>query len=252
MSETPTSLLVIGAGLPRTGTLSMKKALETIYSQPCYHGYELVTRKQCDIAKWQALVDEVLTTHSEGKIHRYLNELLVGYLAVTDVPSCALYKELMSIYPNAKVVLTVRDKNDWLASFRQVVMPKSDDPRKIHMDEGKRRAGIPIELDKLLADSLKLAFQKNDLDFDDDAILLECYEKHNKTLQENIPPTRLLVHRFGDGWEPLCRFLNMDVPANIPYPVYQLQDGWEPLCEFISMVILNGTSYTHNNDRERM
>ncbi|CAH8577105.1 unnamed protein product [Schistosoma mattheei] len=132
-----------------------------------------------------------------------------------------------------QVVLTVRDKNDWLASFRQVVMPKSDDPRKIHMDEGKRRAGIPIELDKLLADSLKLAFQKNDLDFDDDAILLECYEKHNKTLQENIPPTRLLVHRFGDGWEPLCRFLNMDVPANIPYPVANKQSDFQTLRELI-------------------
>ncbi|CAH8601770.1 unnamed protein product [Schistosoma bovis] len=233
MSETPTSLLVIGAGLPRTGTLSMKKALEIIYNQPCYHGYELVSRKQCDIAKWQMLVDEVRTTHNEGKIHRYLNELLVGYLAVTDVPSCTLYRELMSIYPNAKVVLTVRDKNDWLASFRQVVMPKSDDPRKIHMDEGKRRAGIPVELDKLLTDSLKLAFQKEDIDFDDDAMLLECYEKHNKTLQENIPPTSLLIHRFGDGWEPLCRFLNVDVPANIPYPEANKQSDLQRLRELI-------------------
>ncbi|VDO72182.1 unnamed protein product [Schistosoma margrebowiei] len=218
MSETRTTILVVAAGLPRTGTFSMKKALEIIYSQPCYHGYELVTRKQCDIDKWQTLVDEVRTTHCEEKIHRYLSMILIGYVAVTDVPSCALYKELMSIYPNAKVVLTVRDKNDWLASFRQVVMPKSDDPRKIHMVEAKRRAKIPVELDKLLTDSLKLAFQKEDIDFDDDAMLLECYDNHIKTLQENIPSERLLVHRLGDGWEPLCRFLNVDVPANKPYP----------------------------------
>ncbi|RTG81916.1 uncharacterized protein DC041_0002689 [Schistosoma bovis] len=83
--------------------MSLKKALEIIYSQPCYHGYELVTRKQCDIAKWQTLINEVRTTSCEGKIHRYLSEILVGYVAVTDVQSCALYRELMSIYPNAKV-----------------------------------------------------------------------------------------------------------------------------------------------------
>ncbi|XP_018652902.1 putative nad dependent epimerase/dehydratase [Schistosoma mansoni] len=233
MSETQTSLLVIGAGLSRTGTLSMKKALEIIYSQPCYHGFELVTRKQCDIAKWQTLVDEVRTTHCEEKIHRYLSEILVGYVAVTDVPSCAFYKELMSIYPNAKVVLTVRDKNDWLTSFRQVIMPKSDDPSKKQFEEAKRRAGVPVELDKLITDSMKLALQKDDLDFDDDVTLLECYEKHMKTFQENIPSERLLVHRFADGWEPLCRFLNVDIPANVPYPKTNQRSDLQKLSELL-------------------
>ncbi|CAH8601695.1 unnamed protein product [Schistosoma bovis] len=218
MSKTPSSISVIVTGLPRTGTTSMKKALEIIYNQPCYHGYELVTRKQCDIAKWQMLIDEVRTTRCEEKIHKCLSEMLVGYRSVGNIQVCWLYKELMTLYPDAKVVLTVRDKNDWLISLRQVVLPKSDDPRKIQMDEAKRRARIPVEFDKLLNDSLKLAFQKEDFDFDDDAMLLECYEKHNKTLQENIPSERLLVYHIGDGWEPLCRFLNVDVPANIPFP----------------------------------
>ncbi|VDP09081.1 unnamed protein product [Schistosoma mattheei] len=104
-------------------------------------------------------------------------------------------------------------------------MPKSDDPSKKHFEEAKRLAGVPVEWDKLLTDSLKLAFQKEDINFDDDTMLLECYEKHIETLQENIPPTRLLIHRLGDGWEPLCRFLNVDIPANIPYPkMNQLSD----------------------------
>ncbi|VDP42405.1 unnamed protein product [Schistosoma margrebowiei] len=218
MWESPTSLLVIGAGLPRTGTMSMKKALETIFSQPCYHGFEIMTGRQRDIPKWQMLVDEVRRTHREEKIHRYLSEILDCYVAVTDVPSCAFYRELMNIHPYAKVVITVRDKDDWLDSFRQVIMPKSDDPSKQQFEEAKRLAGVPIEWDKLLTDSLKLAFQKEDIDFDDDAMLLECYDNHIKTLQENIPSVRLLVHRLGDGWEPLCRFLNVDVPANKPYP----------------------------------
>ncbi|CAH8643679.1 unnamed protein product [Schistosoma rodhaini] len=233
MSETRTSLLVIGAGLPRSGTLSMKKALEILYSQPCYHGFELVTRKQCDIAKWRTLVDEVRTTRREEKIHRYLSEILVGYVAVTDVPSCAFYKELMSIYPNAKVVLTVRDKNDWLTSFRQVIMPKSDDPSKTQFEEAKRRAGVSVEVDKLTTDSMKLALQKDDLDFDDDAMLLECYVKHIKNFQENISFQRLLVHRFEDGWEPLCRFLNVDIPANVPYPKTNQRSDLQKISELL-------------------
>ena len=103
MSETQTSLFVIVAGLPRTGTTTMKKALEILYSQPCYHGYELVTRKQCDIAKWQTLVDEVRTTRCEEKIQRYLSEILNGYGSVVNTHACWLYKEMMTLYPNAKV-----------------------------------------------------------------------------------------------------------------------------------------------------
>ncbi|CAH8643707.1 unnamed protein product [Schistosoma rodhaini] len=233
MSETQTSLFVIVAGLPRTGTTTMKKTLEILYSQPCYHGYELVTRKQCDIAKWQTLVDEVRTTRCEEKIHRYLSEILNGYGSVVNTHACWLYKEMMTLYPNAKVVLTVRDKNDWLTSFREVFMPKSDDPRTKQMYEAKRRAGIPVELDRLVTDSLKLAFQNDDLDFDDDAMLLECYEKHMKTFRENIPSERLLVYQVADGWEPLCRFLNVDIPANITFPIVNHQSDLQKLRELM-------------------
>ncbi|CAI2731955.1 unnamed protein product [Schistosoma spindalis] len=112
-------------------------------------------------------------------------------------------------------------------------MPKSDDPSKKQFEEAKRLAGVPVEWDQLLTDSLKLAFQKNDIDFDDDAMLLECYEEHIKTLQENIPSTRLLVHRLGDGWEPLCRFLNVDIPTNIPYPKMNQRSDLIKLSELI-------------------
>ncbi|CAH8539137.1 unnamed protein product [Schistosoma turkestanicum] len=229
-----TSLLVIGAGLPRTGTLSMKKALELIYSQPCYHGYELVTTKQHDIAKWQMLADEVSSTHNEKKMHACLSEILSGYVGVVNTHSCWLFKEMMTLYPNAKVVLTTRDKYDWLISFRQVIQPKSDDPRKKHKDDAKRRAGIPVELDILINDSLKLAFRKDDLNFDDDEMLLACYEDFFKYVQQTVPSDRLLTYRIGDGWEPLCRFLNVDIPANIPFPETNQQSDLQKLREAVN------------------
>ncbi|CAH8601665.1 unnamed protein product [Schistosoma bovis] len=103
MMETSTTIQVIGAGLPRTGTNSMKKALEIIYSKPCYHMYEIIFKKQSDITKWQQLIDESnKTTLDKTKIYNGLNELLNGYVATTDLPSCAFYKELMTMYPDAK------------------------------------------------------------------------------------------------------------------------------------------------------
>ncbi|CAI2731954.1 unnamed protein product [Schistosoma spindalis] len=233
MSETPASISIIGGGLPRTGTTSMKKALEIIYTQPCYHGYELLARKQCDIPKWQMLADEVRTTHCEEKMHKCLSEMLVGYGSVINTHVCWLYKELMTLYPNAKVIITVRDKNDWLTSFREVVIPKSNDPRSKQMYEAKRRAGIPVELDKLIIDSTKLALQNYDIDLDDDAMLLEYYEKHIKTFQENIPSERLLIYHLGDGWEPLCKFLNVNVPVNIPYPEVNYQSDIQKIRELV-------------------
>ncbi|CAH8613894.1 unnamed protein product [Schistosoma haematobium] len=218
-STTSTTIQVIGAGLPRTGTNSMKKALEIIYSKPCYHMYEIIFKKQSDISIWQQLIDEThKTTSDKRKIYNGLNELLNGYIATTDLPSCSFYKELMTMYPNAKVLLTIRDKYDWLYSLRKVVLPKSTDPWKLKIEEGDQVLGIDSNFYKMSEDSLKFAFQKNHINLDDDEILLECYDEYNRLVQEIVPPERLLIHHLGDGWESLCQFLNVDIPNGISYP----------------------------------
>ncbi|KAH8874607.1 sulfotransferase oxamniquine resistance [Schistosoma japonicum] len=221
MSQLQTSLTVIGAGLPRTGTLSMKKALETIYCQPCYHMYEIILKKQYDISKWQTLLDikQSKTTSNEILIiQNSLKEILNGYIAVTDLPACGFYRELMTMYPNAKVILTIRDRNDWLRSFRKVVLPRTNDTYKEEVDKVNRILGLNTEFDKMNMDSLKFIFQNNQIDFDDDNNLLECYDEYNKTVQEIVPSERLLVHKLGDGWKPLCQFLNVNIPIGIDYP----------------------------------
>ncbi|CAH8539100.1 unnamed protein product [Schistosoma turkestanicum] len=218
-STTTTSLLVIGAGLPRTGTKSMKQALEILYSKPCYHMVEIVTKKHDDIEKWQKLFDEAFQTiPNESVIRRGLMEILNGYGAVTDVPACGFYQELMNIYPDAKVVLTIRDKYDWLSSVRHSVMPKSNDPQKQTFDDAKQALSFGQEAEKMIMSSLKQTFHKYDLNIDDDQFLLTCFDEYNKRVQETVPPERLLIHKFGDGWEPLCKFLNMDIPNGVVYP----------------------------------
>ncbi|CAI2731953.1 unnamed protein product [Schistosoma spindalis] len=239
-TTTTTTIKVISAGLPRTGTNSMKKALEIIYSKPCYHMYEIIFKRQSDISKWQQLIDEKHKPISDKtKIYNGLNELLNGYVATTDLPSCGFYKELMNMYPNAKVVLTIRDKYDWLYSLRKVVLPRSTDPWKFKIEEGDKVLGLNSEFYKMSEDSLKLAFENYYINLDDDHILLKYYDQYNQLIQKIVPSERLLIHNLGDGWEPLCKFLNVDIPAGISYPClnshYRMTQLTEQLIEHKSL-----------------
>ncbi|VDP25870.1 unnamed protein product [Schistosoma curassoni] len=115
-------------------------------------------------------------------IQRGLSEIWDGYVTVSDVPACAIYRELMSTYPDAKVLLTIRDKYDWLYSLRKVVLPKSTDPWKLKIEEGDQVLGIDSNFYKMSQDSLKFAFQKNHINLDDDQILVECYDEYNRNV----------------------------------------------------------------------
>ncbi|KAK4468847.1 hypothetical protein MN116_008012 [Schistosoma mekongi] len=223
MSKLSTSLSVIGAGLPRTGTLSMKNALEIIYCQPCYHMYEIIFNKQDDIKRWQTILNMKLSRTSSSSsndviIENSLKEILNGYIAVTDMPACGFYRELMTIYPNAKIILTIRDRYDWLKSFRKVVLPRTYDTYKEDIDKANRILGLNIDFDQMNIDSLKFLFHNQYINFDNDDHLLECYDEYNRQVQQIVPIERLLVHQFSDGWKTLCQFLNVNIPDNIMYP----------------------------------
>ncbi|CAH8643654.1 unnamed protein product [Schistosoma rodhaini] len=208
-----TTINVIGAGLPRTGTSSLKMALEILFHQPCYHITETVTKNYYDIGRWQKLLNEVQKINlNETMIYEGLNEILNGYTSVTDIPACGFYKELM------RVVLTIRDKNDWLSSLRQTIIPKTNHSHTLVVDKVKQILGLDEDFVKMAFDSLKFAFRKREIDFDDDTVLLECYDEYNEMVVDSVPSKRLLVHKLGDGWEPLCKFLNVNVPHCIPYP----------------------------------
>ncbi|XP_018652904.1 hypothetical protein Smp_089380 [Schistosoma mansoni] len=103
--STTTTINVIGAGLPRTGTSSLKMALEILFHQPCYHIIETVTKNYYDVGRWQQLLNEVQKINSnDTMIYEGLNEILDGYTSVTDIPACGFYKELMRVYPYSKVL----------------------------------------------------------------------------------------------------------------------------------------------------
>ncbi|KAF5405543.1 Cell wall integrity and stress response component 1 [Paragonimus heterotremus] len=209
-------LLVIGAGFGRTGTKSLKTALEIIYGQPCYHMTELLTHHKDDSRKWIE-VDRLVSESKDGKIDpRLFYEIFDGYRCTVDFPSCSYYPQLMQVYPQAKVVLTVRDKHSWLQSVRATILPRRDLRRS---DWADRMMIAYLNGHDFLTMHF-IMWERTlgqSVDTLDDEMVLTAYDRWIDRVKQIVPADRLLVFQVKDGWEPLCKFLNVPVP-NQPFP----------------------------------
>lgn len=193
------ALDVIGAGFGRTGTLSLKRALEQLGFSKCYHMSE-VFRHDDHVERWEAAVN--------GDPIDW-DELFAGYRATVDWPSAGFWRELVVRYPDAKVILTTREPHGWFRSIHSTIYPtsvqalESDDPRQ------RRWAAWANEL-----------IWERDLEghVNDEGAAIEVFERHAAAVQATLPAERLLVFQATDGWEPLCDFLGTPVPAE-PYPL---------------------------------
>jgi hypothetical protein len=184
-------LTVIGAGFGRTGTLSLKLALDQLGFGPCYHMVEVFKNPKAP-GYWVAAADRQPLDWKE---------VFAGYRSTVDWPSATFWRELAQAFPAAKVVLTLRDAESWYASTQATIFKRDfDDPD----DPCQRmvRATIGRLFDQRLHDKDKL---------------IEVYERHNETVRRTIPPERLLVYNVADGWAPLCGFLGVPVP-DAPMP----------------------------------
>lgn len=192
------SIQVIGAGFGRTGTLSLKAALEMIGFGPCYHMFEVFKHPQ-HIELWQAKAD--------GKDVAWAR-LLDDFNASVDWPGAYFWRELMSEYPDAKVLLTVRDSDRWYDSVRETIYqvidkpPTTDDPVAI----AQRDMVISLIMDKTFSGKLG-----------DKAHAIACFEQHNQSVRDSVPAERLLEFEVSQGWQPLCKFLDVAIPeADFP------------------------------------
>jgi Sulfotransferase domain len=190
------ALDVIGAGFGRTGTLSLKLALEQIGFGPCYHMLE-VFRRPGDSEKWEAAARGVPTNWAS---------FLKDFRAAIDWPACHFWRELLDIFPNAKVILTERDPDKWYESISKTIFesmnaPPSDDPIRA----AQQKMGRLIVSD--------LTFHNRS----DKEHVLDVYRRHNEAVKRAIPASRLLVYDAPQGWKPLCDFLAVAVP-DAPFP----------------------------------
>ncbi len=183
-------LSVIGAGFGRTGTESMKLALETLGLGPCHHMKEVLADPS-QMALWRA------AARGEGVDW---DAAFAGYRSAVDWPAAYFWRQLSATYPDAKILLTVRSAESWYESMSKTilkVLESSTDPDSL----GLRMIGEGVFGGRL----------------GDRAHAIAVYERNNAEVQAAFPRQRLLTHNLGDGWQPLCRFLDKPIPE-VPFP----------------------------------
>jgi hypothetical protein len=192
------ALRVVGAGLGRTGTASLKQALESLLEGPCYHMFEVFQRPQ-DTPVWLAAV--------RGQPIDW-DALLGNYSASVDWPACAFWRELSASNPDALILLSTRDSAEkWWASMERTIVATMKMP--VPSDEpavAEHRAMVLELLDRRFTPEWR----------DPDAAKA-AYERHNDAVRSSAAPERLLEWRPEDGWEPICDSLELAVPDE-PFP----------------------------------
>lgn len=184
------SLRVVGAGVGRTGTLSLKRALERLLGAPCYHMMEVFERPE-HVAQW--------TAACRGEAVDW-DALLEGYAAAVDWPASAFWPELAAHFPEAVVLLSHRDAAAWWKSANATIFPTS------------RKAEGPWR------EMLDCVFRERfTLRLDDEQACREAFEAHNERVRAAGLGPRLVEWQPGDGWGPLCRALDLPVPDE-PFP----------------------------------
>jgi Sulfotransferase domain len=139
-----------------------------------------------------------------------------GYRSSVDFPACAFYRELAAAYPEAKVVLTMRDAGSWFESVNETIMNP-----KVNAHLAKSPFGEMVG---------RIVLARFDHRVDDREHMVECFERHVEEVKESIPADRLLVYEVKEGWGPLCEFLGMDAPTE-PFPRVNTRDETRALLE---------------------
>jgi len=204
------ALKVIGVGFGRTGTHSLKLALEILGFHKCYHMEELVMHHPEKVHYWEDA--------REGKKVNW-TELFEGYQAAVDFPVNMRYKELMKYYPDAKFILTTRDPESWYKSFGDTIV------RQARPSVGKILSGVvrmiydrkfrlQMKVFRFAGAYLKTMFPNG---FDDKPAAIARFNSWNSEVRQTIPRDQLLEFHPKDGWGPLCSFLGVEVP-DVPFP----------------------------------
>lgn len=207
-TQQTTGLKIIGAGFGRTGTLSLKTALEELGFGPCHHMTE-VFGNPWQVSYWQAATNgEPVDWHT----------VLSGYRSTTDWPSCAFYDQLMQAYPDAKVILSVRDPEKWYESVSHTIY-------RVSQISQSRVIPLIALMNPLVRSRMRVARMINALvwqrtfhgKFADKQYAIDLFNQHNEEVKQRVPADKLLVFDVKQGWEPLCAFLGVEVP-NKPFP----------------------------------
>lgn len=192
------TLKVIGAGLGRTGTMSLKIALEKLLKGPCYHMTELFEHLEEHTPLWHAA--------ARGEDVDW-DRVFRGYVAAVDEPTSTQWAPIAEYYPDALIVLTVRDPQSWWQSANATILPVKQNPPE-GMSEA-RQAWLDMVLE-----TYKTIYPQGFVEQD---AAMAAFTAHIDKVKTLAPSGRLLVWDVSQGWEPLCQALDLPVP-NEPFP----------------------------------
>jgi hypothetical protein len=201
------TLKVIGAGFGRTGTSSLKQALEDLGFGPCYHMTEAFAHPE-HTPVWEAAVN--------GQAVEW-EDVFRDYQSAVDWPAAAFYQQLMARYPDAKVILTVRNPERWYESTQNTIyaigkLTASPPMSWVGAVFNRQRQRVAAVTGRLAWDEL---FGGR---FEDRQHAIEVFNRYNADVQRYVPADRLLVYDVRQGWEPLCTFLGVPAPDHKPFP----------------------------------
>jgi hypothetical protein len=189
-------LEVIGAGFGRTGTTSLREALQVLGFRPCYHMQTALVRPS-HLRFW-------VRAKEDGPVD--FQAFFRHYRAAVDWPACEFYRQLMAAFPEAKIVLTLRDPDDWYDSVRETLW--SIGP------------ALPWWFPRVVQRMHDAVIWNSRFkgEFPDRAKSIAVYRAHVEEVRRIVPPGRLLEFDVRQGWTPLCEFLGRPVPAGRPFP----------------------------------
>jgi hypothetical protein len=188
------SLQVVGAGVGRTGTASLKLALEQLLGGRCHHMFEMVAADPAQVSAWMDAMD--------GRDVDW-QELLSGYVAQVDWPGASFWPELSAANPDALVLLSTRDAEAWYRSASNTIFNVFDRP--------------PPGREQWFEAVRKMFRERFSDDLHNPTAVMDAFERHNARVRAGVPAGRLLEWTPSDGWEPICERLGVPVPQE-PFP----------------------------------
>ena len=230
---------MIGAGLPRTGTASFSEALATLLQGPVYHsGTQMTIGPERNIKGWTNILRRTPIKSKDDRtfIDSTIKSLLDGYAGVVDTPTCCFVEEMMDLYPDAKVICTVRDPDKWADSMDRMAQTSlqwflsfalfwlpglrlfPEFGEVLNVGRWRELYGPPPEGQKYVLGR-------------------QIWERHIDYLERTVPKDKLVYFDVKEGWEPLCKALDVPVPVGVDFP--RINDG-AAIEEFAKKHIIRG------------
>jgi hypothetical protein len=199
------TMRIVGAGLGRTGTHSLKLAIEQLTGAPCYHMMEVFGHPE-HLPIWR---DAAMGNEPEW------SQLLAGYEAIVDWPGASFWRDMSEAFPDAVILLSTRsDAEAWWTSAHNTIFQV--------LDQGLETNPDFIEMWRAIAHN------RFTPDTDDHDAAIAAYERHNADVRATADPSRLVEWQPGDGWGPLCTALGVAVPDE-PFPHVNTTDDFRAM-----------------------